>query len=291
MAIVSSACFGANSVFVRRASPLARARVGVLVTLILGPPMFLAVAAAFGQLGRVTEFTWLSLAALAAAGVVHFVVGRSLNYNAVSLLGASRGSIMANASVLMSVGMAVLLFNEQLTATILVGALLMVLGPILIAQRASGQTRGKPLEKKAFRRGMMLGLAAAVCYGISPLLIKYALRQASLPLAASLVSYTAAFALLGSTLFHPTMRQELVHSPRKGLAWYAAAGIAVNLAQLFRYVALSIAPVSVVAPLLQISTLFTLILSFSMNRRMEVLDRYTVSGALAVVVGAIILTS
>lgn len=289
VAVISSICFGANSVLARRGTALARPRIGVLITLIMGPPTFLIVAVAFGQLGRLGEFTLLSLLALAVAGVIHFVLGRSLNYNTVSLLGASRASILANASPLMSVGLAVLLLREEITANILVGAALTVLGPILIGQSSGGSQR--PLEARALRRGMLMGLAAALCYGISPLLIKFALRQASLPLAGSLVSYIAAFAVLGSTLLHPSVRHELVHSSTKGLLWYAAAGMAVNMAQLFRYVALSIAPVSLVAPLIQLSTLFTLFLSFGMNRRIEALDKFTVSGAVLVVVGAVILTS
>lgn len=289
VAVISSICFGANSVFARRGTALARPRIGVLITLIMGPPTFLIVAVAFGQLGRLGEFTLLSLLALAVAGVIHFVLGRSLNYNTVSLLGASRASILANASPLMSVGLAVLLLREEITANILVGAALTVLGPILIGQSSGGSQQ--PLEMRALRRGMLMGLAAALCYGISPLLIKFALRQASLPLAGSLVSYIAAFAVLGSTLLHPSVRHDLVHSPTKGLLWYAAAGMAVNMAQLFRYVALSIAPVSLVAPLIQLSTLFTLFLSFGMNRRIEALDKFTVSGAVLVVVGAVILTS
>lgn len=290
VAVVSSLCFGANSVFVRRGTPLARPRVGVLVTLILGPPMFLLVAAAFGQLDKIGRFSSLSLLALAAAGVIHFVVGRSLNYNAVGLLGASRGSIVANMSSLISVGLAVLILGERMTTTIIIGALLMVLGPILIAQRHTGGSTDRRSDTKAIRKGMALGLTGALCYGMSPLLIKFALQEASLPLAGSLVSYVAAFAVLGSTLLHPTVRQELLHSSRAGLLWYAAAGMAVNLAQLFRYVALSIAPVSLVAPLLQLSTLFTLFLSITISRRLEVIDKFTISGAVAVVAGAVILT-
>ena len=61
------------------------------------------------------------------------------------------------------------------------------------------------------------------------------------------------------------------------------------LANLFRFMALAIAPVSIVVPLLRISNVFSLFFSFLLNRSMESFDPRVILGIVVSGVGAALL--
>jgi uncharacterized membrane protein len=71
--------------------------------------------------------------------------------------------------------------------------------------------------------------------------------------------------------------------------WFLLAGVIGFLAQMSRYVALGLAPVYVVVPLMRTVPLFVLVFSFLVNRRLEVFSPKLVVGVLVAVLGLIVL--
>ena len=63
------------------------------------------------------------------------------------------------------------------------------------------------------------------------------------------------------------------------------------LAQMFRFLALGMAPVTVVAPLMHTSPAFTALFTFIVNRSIERLGATVILGVMLVVAGAFMLTA
>ena len=61
-------------------------------------------------------------------------------------------------------------------------------------------------------------------------------------------------------------------------------------AQIFRYMALAVAPVSVVAPLMQLAVVFRWIFGWIINREHEVFDVWALLGMVVSLVGALALS-
>jgi uncharacterized membrane protein len=70
---------------------------------------------------------------------------------------------------------------------------------------------------------------------------------------------------------------------------FFAAGFFVFLAQMLNFIALTLASVAVVATLLRFSNVFTLMISWVYNRRLEMITPRTVLGVSFSVTGAIVM--
>lgn len=298
LALFAAVAFACSNVSALRGTLWAEPRQGVRLTVLMGVPIFAFLALLFGQLGDLDKLSWKAWALFAAAGVVHFIAGRSLGYLAARALGASRATVVTTLSPLFSVALAVVLFGDRVTWSIALGGLLVILGPVLIAQgdRRHGDNpsshdaviRVTPAQLK---RGVLLGVGAALAWGISPILVKGGLTEANVPVLGTFISYSAAAALLGSLLVRPAVRRGFVQMDRRGVLWYSLAGFSVSMAQFLRYLALSQGSVTIVVLLMQAVPIFVIVLSFLINRRIESLNRYVVAGGFLVTLGTIIIAT
>jgi uncharacterized membrane protein len=73
--------------------------------------------------------------------------------------------------------------------------------------------------------------------------------------------------------------------------YFIAAGIAENVSVFLVVVALSMGPVSVVAPLQNVTPIFVLLLSVIFLRGIETLNARVVAGTLLIVLGAWLITA
>ena len=72
---------------------------------------------------------------------------------------------------------------------------------------------------------------------------------------------------------------------------FLAAGFFVFAAQMFRFIALSLAPVAVITPLQRMGAIFVLGLSWAINRHLEKITWQVVAGLLISVAGAVLLVA
>src|SRR5215207_7847207 len=86
----SAFAFSMSSVAVRRGVLKAPVSHGTFVTVLMGVPLFLIVCIVSGQILHVDTLSAKEYGLLAAAGVIHYVVGRSFNYAGVEAIGATR---------------------------------------------------------------------------------------------------------------------------------------------------------------------------------------------------------
>jgi len=137
--------------------------------------------------------------------------------------------------------------------------------------------------------GYFYGLAAAAIYGNTPIMVRAALKDSELGIMGGLASYLAATGVLMLSLVAPGKLAKLAGERKSAGPWFYANTVASFFAQMFRYAALAIAPVTIVAPLARTLALFTLAFSFLINRRLEYFGPRVIVGILLSVVGSVML--
>lgn len=265
------------------------------ITVPLGVPLFLLACLASGGLDSLARFSLPAWTWMALAGVVHFVIGRYGNYRATYALGATLSSPIQQLSVPISLVLALIFLDEVLTPLRLAGFVLVMIGPLVAVRRKKDNKKSKSNSSFHPRlgEGLFWGAICAIGYGSSPLFIMKGLGSGGSlldSLAGGLVSYSAAtivVAILILMFGGSALLRNLDPTARK---WFALSGIFVFLSQMFRYMALAVAPVSVVVPIQRLSIVFRTIFSWIMNRDHEVFTGPVLSGIALSLLGAVALT-
>ncbi len=290
LAILGALTFAFSGIVTRRAViRVVNAAAGVLITVPLGVPFFLLILIATGQTGSVLGFSWQSYAWLSAAGIIHFVAGRSLSYGCVQLVGQNMANVLHRVSPLVAVVLGVSILGETLTWQLIVGVLLIVGGITLAVLTPQMLRRGRGLFSGIPRKAILLGAGAGLSWGITPILIKLGLNGSGSPVAGAFISYSVATIVLSFFLWNPNTRAAFMSIKSRALGLFLLVGLLAATAQLLRYTALDTTPASVVSPLFSTSPIFQLILAFLFNRKLEVFNRMVIVGTMAVVVGSILL--
>ncbi len=291
LSLASAAFFGLNNVAVRRGVMSASVLQGMAITVPLGLPVFLLFLPIFGGTAELMGLSAESVFWMSAAGIVHFVIGRYGNYRAIAALGATLSTPVQQLSVLVSLVLALVYLGETLTGVKVVGLVLVLVGPGLVIGRRS---RAKAAAKtKAFTPqygpGFLWGAVCAVGYGVSPLLVVWGMGEArSIPLALAglVVSYIAASVVVLALVMAMGGAAYLRGMDRGAPGWFLASTVFVALSQMLRYMALAVAPVSVVVPIQRLSAMFRVLFGAMFNRDAEILDGTVVFGVFLSVVGA-----
>jgi drug/metabolite transporter (DMT)-like permease len=303
LAIISSISFSLNSVMARRGLARATASAGAFVTVLLGVPLFLGASLVSGQLFNAGDIPLRGYLLLSAAGLLHFGVGRYFNYRAAAAIGATRAGSVQALTVPYAILIAFVFLGETISAIMGFGILLIIVGPTIMVQRVSkspGRTPPPPSggpateQAPAFQlrqvEGYLSAFATIGAYGTSPILIRAAVGNVDgVAIFGGLIAYSAAAAVLVATLVHPARRGLISAMHPSTVRLFLSAGTFVFLAQMFRFMALAVAPVAVVTPLMRTGAVFTLIFSWTLNRHLEVINRRVVAGILLSVTGAVIL--
>jgi len=265
------------------------------ITVPMGVPLFLLACALFGGFDSLANFSLPAWAWLTLAGIVHFVIGRYGNYRTTRALGAALSGPIHQLSVPIALVLALIFLDEALTSLRLIGFLLVMIGP-LVAVRG-GDYRKPNDSRETFEpkmgEGMIWGTVCALGYGSSPLFIVKGLgteRSIVESLAAGLVSYSAAAVVVAVLIVVAGGAAFMRSLDRTARNWFAASGFFVFLSQMFRYMALAVAPVTVVVPIQRLSVVFRVIFSWLINRDHEVITGKVLLGIAISLVGALALT-
>ena len=231
--------------------------------------------------GGVGQPSAAGIAYFALAGVVGTFAGRLLRYVSVETVGASMSAALINLSPLIASGLAILVLGEQVTAPVVLGTLVIVVGTTLLS--AGGRRTGIRFV------ALLVPLTSAVCFGAVAILRKIGLMGMT-PVFGFAVNVTAGF--VAYTAFLLASRQTALMLCRgRSLAYFVLAGVAENVGVFFLFEALSRGTVSVVAPLASVSPIFVLALSPLVLRGIDILNRRIVLGTLLIVSGVYLLTA
>ncbi len=299
LALLASATFALSNVTTRRGVLTGSVLQALVVTIWLGIPVFVAAALAAGKLGAIAEFRVPSLAYLALAGVVHFVLGRYCNYRAINAIGVNLAGPVQEASLLVALALAVWLLGEFLTALKILGIVLVLLGPAIIlrvlrAERRAARAADAPTSgfRPRFAEGYAFAALSALAYGVSPILVRAGLRDTDpgIAIAGGLVSYLVASLVVAPVLFRAPTRRDIAALRFPAAKWFTVSGIVLCVSQMVRYMALSIAPVTIVAPIQRLAVIFRLLFGWLINRDHEVFGIGVLGGIVVSLIGALALT-
>ena len=171
-----------------------------------------------------------------------------------------------------------------------VGAVLMVSGSLVTQQSSEpfAASKREPAFKPRIAVGFFFALIAALTYGTSPIIVRQALQDigALSGLAGGAVAYAAATVAVALGLVIPSLRRNVVGVSSENARWFVYSGIFVAAAHGFLYSALAVAPIMLVAPLLQLSLLFRFLFALLLNPHHEVFGFVVVLGTLVSILGA-----
>jgi drug/metabolite transporter (DMT)-like permease len=291
LALISSVSFAAGIVLVRKTAGEAGESFSVTaVSVFIGLPFFAIAIFASGDWIALQTISWRAVALLASAGVIHFIFGRLLGYNAFRLIGANRATVYTMTNRFYTVLFSVLFLGEPLTVYVIFGVLLMFAGAALITTEKNNSAGGKRKLSRNEVKGILLALGAALCWGITPVLIKPGVEEVGSSIAGAFVSYVTAAIVMGFLLINRPRRQQLMQLPvKKSILPMAIAGLFTATGQLLYYTALGQGLASIVTPLLSIQVVFIFLFSLLINRKIELFTPKVIFGMAATLAGAILL--
>ncbi len=325
-AVLAAAAFGFSNASGRRGVLTGTAIQGMAISVPLGVPLFLIAAYLGGELSEFDRFSPQNIVLLAAAGFMQLVWGRYCNMRSLAAVGSNLSGPVQQFQLLLSLTLAITFLNETLTPLKVIGILLVISAPSIIVQGRKAEQRraarrraqasvgaatagggaamaeeaaapAKPAFQPRLLEGYIFALLSSIGFGTAPILVAAGLQGTGLSLAGGLISYVFATLVVAVLLLVPRNFQQVRTIPRKALPWFTLSALAVWASQLFRYMALAIAPVTVVQPIQSLSLIFRMIFGFFINREHEALDRYVIAaiflsfaGALALSISAEIVT-
>ncbi len=308
LAIGAAVAFGFNGATVRRGVATAAASQGLYVTVLGGAVLFVLAAALSGQLFRAGEVAVRDYGFLVAGGLVHILVGRYCNYRAIAAMGANRSGPVVGMSTLASVLIAVAFLGESVDGRTAAGIALVMVGPMLIARRSAPVRLRTPAPAAAagapapaapraaavadhpdLLEGYVFGVAAAVLWGVGPVLMRAGLEANGLGILAGLVTYAAASVALLLVLAVPGQMARAADLDGPAMRWFALSTVNSFVANILRFSALAVAPVTVVVPMIRTFAIFQVAFNFVINRSLESFEpRILIAIALSVM-GAVLI--
>ncbi|KMK65031.1 EamA family transporter [Puniceibacterium sp. IMCC21224] len=296
LAFASAGFFGLNNATVRRGVLRASVMQAMAITVPLGVPIFIGFAAVMGGFEALRDWELDSWIWMMAAGVIHFVIGRYGNYRATQTLGSTLSTPVQQVSILVALVLGFIFLDESVNTINVIGILLVIVGPMMVVRRRTAAKKAGAAKgfEPQIGPGLFWGGVSALGYGISPLFIALGLGEGA-TLADSvggvLVSYTAAAVVVVVLVIFAGGFGYMRSIERSSARWFLLSTIFVALSQLFRYLALAVAPLSVVVPIQRLSVVFRLIFNALINREHEVFDRWVVFSILLAVLGAVALAA
>lgn len=276
-ALLAAASFAWTNAAARRGIRSGTVAQATTISVPIGVPVFLTALLLTGRLGVAFELPTFSVSIFAAVGVSHFCVGRYCNYRAINAIGTNLAGPVMQFNLVVSLVLAILFLGETLTPLRILGIVLIVAGPMMIRRE---RPQGEAPEKKPsevsftprFAEGYFFAFLASICYGATAPLIRYATNEQGLAaaLAGGVLASTSATVVVLLLLLIPGQWRQLRNTEPEAAKWFLFSGVLVYISQIFAYMALAIAPVTVVAPVTGLANVFRLYFSRWLNPQHEV---------------------
>lgn len=214
----------------------------------------------------------------ALAGVIYPAMVTLLNFAGNLRLGANLAGALGNLTPLFAVGFAVLLLGDIPHPSQLIGVLAVCAGLVIMALDRVRSHPGGALWI------LLLPLAAALFRGLAQPVVKLGLADWPNAFAASTVSYVVSASML------LLVRRTMVRAPvprTRGMLWFCVIGISNGLALLFLYTALTMGPVTTVAPVVATYPLMIVVLNRAIHGD-RTLSRAAFAGIAISVIGVVL---
>ncbi|MXV63014.1 EamA family transporter [Natronorubrum sp. JWXQ-INN-674] len=234
------------------------------------------------------QITSLSFLTFVAAGLFGTMLGRAFYYTSIERIGANRSDPIRASQPLYATVIAVIVLGEVLTLPHFIGILLMIGGVAMIVLETSGSAGVNSLES---RIELALPIIAAIFFGIEPVFARIGLQEGT-PVFVGLAIKTLV-GTIGFLSYLAYRRQlpgpsNLLGDPNT--PWYIGAAAANSLFLLAYYTALEVSRVVVVVPIVQMTPMIVILLSFIFLPRLEIVTARLITGAGVIISGAVLIT-
>ena len=292
LACISVMGFGSAAVFARLGmqgglSPMTGTFISLVSSTLLAGALALIL-----EFRSVIALPAIALVWLLGNGVLTYFGGRTQQYIAINLIGASRVTPIVGAAALFAALYAVLLtrwgvpgFDERLTALIGVGTVIVVFGLALTGGNLLRQSWGRDWPSVA---GYGLALTAAACYGAATLSGRVLSQQFGSPLIMAAGSMGLAMLLLAPWYGRPAVTA--VTRVGRAALYMFLAGLAAAVAVMALYFAITRegSSILVISPIVSCNPLVTLALARLFLSRTERVTKELVIGTLLAVGGVVL---
>jgi drug/metabolite transporter, DME family len=173
--LISSLCWAVTTLTVRQLTHNVsasvvnwlRTAVAAVLTLLVALPIWAAMPP--------TPPHWTSLAFMGASVMTGLAFGDAIFFESVRRIGVSRAMPIAMSFPLISTLLAAVFLNEPLTAAIIGGTLLVIVGVILVVT----ETGESATVARVDRGGYLLAGATTICWGVTAVLVRPSLEDMS----------------------------------------------------------------------------------------------------------------
>ena len=292
-AVLVAVSYGLSDIFARRGVLRAgESYTIILCSLFIGILYFSSIITIRGEWNILWHMPGQSLKLLVSAGILHLVAGRFLYYASVRRIGANKAGTISRIEIPLAATMGIIILNEMISSPLVLGVLCIVTGVVLagLEKKLAGNPGITSDTYHSQSSGILLALGAGLFWGVSGVFIRPALQQIGSPYVGALISYSSAFVIITALLFRQGHRAKIARLNRSALLPLILNGLLTSTANLFKYVALSLIPVSLVMPVAATHIVYLLIFSFILNRKIEVFTPKVITGILLVAAGTIIIS-
>ena len=262
-ALAAGAGFGLFQAINREAVRGMDVYIATFVQLIVSAVVLIAISLLTEDVSLLFRAPIIAIFNFAIAGFLHFLVGWTFLNASQKRIGAARTSPLIGTTPLFAAIIAAVTLREFPTWSELIGIGIIVFGVYLVSVQAETSTIGDSSRQRfsVSLSSSWLALAAAFCWSLSPIFIRYGLQGLDSPLLGVTVGVTASAFGYGIILLWQHHRW--LGQPIANEAWTykLIAGVLVGLSTWMRWVALDLAPVAVVLALTMISTPLVIVLS------------------------------
>ena len=237
------------------------------------------------NLGDFRELPPIAFAWYLFLAFLHHPLARTLNFTAISMIGASRAAPLGAAGPVFSAVLAITLLGERPGIILYLGTLVVVAGMTLVV--TGGRRAGSSMPQVAHNNlGYLLAFAASCGFGAVAVVAKHINTTYSPALVTVSFSLLLGMCLLGVAAHRPVIAS--FREDRRGhIPLTILAGACAGAGAICFFSALGKAPVTVVTPIAFSAPLITLIGSHVFLRRLERLNRLVIVGTLIAVCGVV----
>lgn len=292
-AVTAGLGFGIFQTFNRRAVRGMDIYVATFMQLFISALVLIAaslVTEDLGLLRHASVWAWINFG---LAGFLHFFIGWTFLNASQKLIGAARTGSLIGTTPLFGALFAALTLAEFPTLLSLGGIAFIVGGVYLVNDARIHSTvpaTGGMQQATTGGRSLLLGLAAAICWSLSPTFIRKGLAEVPSPIIGVTIGIVAS--VIGYAIVLGLQRRVSLIGPisTEALTFKLVAAVLVGLATWTRWIALDLAPVAVVLALSLVSVPVVNLLSpLVVGRDLERVTGQVWLGSALIISGSLIL--
>lgn len=293
LALTSAATFAFNNAAYRRGALTGTAEQAMAISLPVGTIVFAIAIQLTGGWAAVAGLSRNSVFMFCLAGILHFTFGRYCNFRATKAMGANLVAPVQQFSLVVTIILAVGVLGEALTPMKVLGILLVILAPTVSLRSTRNASDAPAGFVPQYAEGYTFALLSAVGYGVSPVLVSAGLQNGGVAtgLAGGLIAYAAACIVLAAMLFATGQARHVALVSRNSRNWFLISSVLVGLSQMFAYMALTLAPVTIVVPIQRLSLVFRIFANSILNRDYEVRGGRIWTATAIALIGSLILSA